>query len=150
MLAVRNGSSTSIVATGNGTRGAIFALYTLAETVLGVDPWWRVTDHAPAYAAGGSVSLRSGAGDASSSGDVSIGSADGSTSGGVSLSSGTATGGSSGDVSLSSGASSADVAGSVELSVGASAAGAGSSAALGDRSTTVRMHELFECTNRNV
>ena len=24
--------------------------YTLAEKVLGVDPWWRFTDHAPAYA----------------------------------------------------------------------------------------------------
>lgn len=57
MLTVQNGSSTSIVATGNGTRGAIFALYTLAETVLGVDPWWRVTDHAPAYVAGGSLTL---------------------------------------------------------------------------------------------
>ena len=49
VLAVTNGSSTAIVATGNGTRGAIFALYTLAEKVLGVDPWWRMTDHAPAY-----------------------------------------------------------------------------------------------------
>ena len=45
MLAV-NGS---IVATGNTTRGAIYALYTLAEKVLGVDPWWRYTDHAPVY-----------------------------------------------------------------------------------------------------
>lgn len=49
VLSVTNGSSTAIVATGNGTRGAIYALYTLAEKVLGVDPWWRMTDHAPAY-----------------------------------------------------------------------------------------------------
>jgi hypothetical protein len=34
VLAVTNGSETAIVATGNGTRGAIYALYALAETVL--------------------------------------------------------------------------------------------------------------------
>jgi len=39
----------SIVATGNGTRGAIYALYEFSEKVLGVDPWWRFTDNAPAY-----------------------------------------------------------------------------------------------------
>jgi hypothetical protein len=55
VLLTANGS---IVATGNGTRGAIFALYALAETVLGVDPWWRITDHAPAYR--GSVPVPAG------------------------------------------------------------------------------------------
>ena len=40
MLLTANGS---VVATGNGTRGAIYALYAFAETVLGVDPWWRIT-----------------------------------------------------------------------------------------------------------
>ena len=37
---------------------AIYALYTLAEHVLGVDPWWRFTDHAPPYL--GAISLPHG------------------------------------------------------------------------------------------
>lgn len=44
---VRNGSD--IVAVGNGTRGAIFALYELADKILGVDPWWRFTQNTPEY-----------------------------------------------------------------------------------------------------
>ena len=51
-VVVRNGS---IIAAGNGTRGAIYALYELADAVLGVDPWWRFTQHAPEYL--GSVEL---------------------------------------------------------------------------------------------
>ena len=40
----------SLVATGNTTRGAIFALFEMAEVVLGVvDPWWRFTMNTPPY-----------------------------------------------------------------------------------------------------
>eukprot|EP00039_Didymoeca_costata_P032960 m.40100 g.40100 ORF g.40100 m.40100 type:complete len:827 (+) comp9627_c0_seq1:100-2580(+) len=39
----------SIVVTGNGTRGAIFALYTFSEQILGVDPWYRFTGIQPTY-----------------------------------------------------------------------------------------------------
>lgn len=40
----------SIVATGTGDRGGIFAGYTFSEAVLGVNPLYRVTDDEPAYA----------------------------------------------------------------------------------------------------
>lgn len=46
VIATTNGS---IVATGNSTRGAIYALYEFAEKILGVDPWWRFTDNTPQY-----------------------------------------------------------------------------------------------------
>eukprot|EP01062_Namystynia_karyoxenos_P065311 TRINITY_DN5879_c0_g1_i1.p1 TRINITY_DN5879_c0_g1~~TRINITY_DN5879_c0_g1_i1.p1 ORF type:complete len:843 (+),score=292.85 TRINITY_DN5879_c0_g1_i1:230-2530(+) len=39
----------SVVATGNGTLGAVFALYTLSEVLLGVDPWYRFTERQPPY-----------------------------------------------------------------------------------------------------
>ena len=46
-VVVQNGS---LVATGNTTRGAIFALFEMAEVVLGVvDPWWRFTMNTPPY-----------------------------------------------------------------------------------------------------
>ncbi|VGO20405.1 glycosyl hydrolase 115 family protein [Pontiella sulfatireligans] len=36
-----------IVATANDDRGIIYAMYTFAEKVLGVDPWYYWTDHEP-------------------------------------------------------------------------------------------------------
>ena len=41
----------SLVATGEGMRGAIFAAYTLSEEVLGVNPLRHYTDDAPTFAA---------------------------------------------------------------------------------------------------
>jgi hypothetical protein len=43
------GGYASIVATGTGDRGAIYGAYTFAETILGVEPWWRFADFAPPY-----------------------------------------------------------------------------------------------------
>jgi hypothetical protein len=45
-VVVRNGS---LIATGNGTRGAIYALYTVAEKLLGVDPWYHFSQQQPAF-----------------------------------------------------------------------------------------------------
>jgi hypothetical protein len=46
----------AVVATGAGARGAIFAAYTFAEQVLGVNPWHRLVDDAPQWA-GGSIDV---------------------------------------------------------------------------------------------
>ena len=45
------GFSNIIVATGTGTRGAIFAVYTYAEVVLKVNPYKHFADDVPAYSA---------------------------------------------------------------------------------------------------
>eukprot|EP00040_Diaphanoeca_grandis_P030556 m.180759 g.180759 ORF g.180759 m.180759 type:complete len:817 (-) comp32035_c1_seq2:48-2498(-) len=45
-VVVRNGS---LIATGNGTRGAIYALYMFAEELLGVDPWHHFSQQQPPF-----------------------------------------------------------------------------------------------------
>ena len=45
-MVVRNGS---LIATGNTTRGAIYALYTIAEELLKVDPWYHFSQQDPAF-----------------------------------------------------------------------------------------------------
>lgn len=39
----------TIVLTGEGKRGPIYALYEFADTILGVDPYWAYTDMRPAF-----------------------------------------------------------------------------------------------------